>query len=90
METLSFSVQKFADVSRVKRMLKRYGFIEVAYILHFLNVFCQGTLRESDCLYIRNELARCLKKNDDTSEYFIPLRELATELDCLIEGHLLD
>lgn len=90
MEAVSFSIQKIADTRRVKRILGKYGFIEIAYILHFLNVFCQGTLRESDCFYIRNELARCLKYNDDASEYFIPLRELATELDCLIEGHMLD
>lgn len=90
MSTASFSIQNIADTRRIKRIVGKYGFIEIAYILHFLTVFCQGSLRDSDCLYIRNELAKCLKAHDDSSEYFIPLRELATELDCLIEGHMLD
>lgn len=76
---------------RVLDTLKVYGFIEVGDIFSFINFVCQtdsGTsLDISEIAYIRKKLEICLNNNDNESNYFIPLREFAIELDCLIEIH---
>jgi len=64
--------------------VREYGFVEISEILNFLKYICHSRLDDSDYLYIRSKLGKCLDINDDHSEYFIPLRELATELDCLV------
>lgn len=40
----------------------------------------------SEFCYIRSEIGHYLKMHDGYWEYFIPLCELATELDCMINA----
>lgn len=73
----------------VEEGLKDYGFSEVADIFSFLD-FISRTGAEtgigvSELAYIRKKIDICLRENDDGDNYFIPLREFATELDCLTE-----
>lgn len=75
----------------VEEVLRDYGFSEVADIFTFLDFICRAGpgpgvgLGVSELAYIRKKIDICLRKNDDGDNYFIPLREFATELDCLSE-----
>lgn len=57
--------------------------MEASDILHFLDFICHEELDVGDYLYLRYKVGRAISAHDDKSEYFIPLRELATELDCM-------
>ncbi|WP_434747273.1 hypothetical protein [Pantoea sp. Lu_F5_004] len=70
---------------RVKAIICGYGFIEVNDIFKFIEFLCHGELDTSELVYIRNKIGLCLRRHDDGQDYFIPLREFATELDCLID-----
>jgi hypothetical protein len=72
------------SLSKVKiiETISCFGFIEVAQILCFLEFI--EVFDDSALVYIRSKIKECLMKHDDKSNYFIPLRELATELDFLI------
>jgi len=72
---------------QVKERVNYYGFVEVSDILNFLSFLdlTKATwLGSSEYIYVRSKLEMCLRNHDDGSDYFIPLREFATELDCLI------
>ncbi len=61
-----------------------YRFNETKDIVNFLKFFCDENIDICDYLFIRAKLELCLKNHDNMSDYFIPLRQVATELDCLI------
>jgi len=73
----------FLTCKRVEEAIKGYGFSEITDILAFLNFSCCTELDASELAYIREKIDICLRKNDNGDNYFIPLREFATELDCL-------
>ncbi|WP_191939663.1 hypothetical protein IFU37_023305 (plasmid) [Pantoea agglomerans] len=89
METSRFFFKKTAPgrLTRtgVRERIRDYGFTEVADVLTFLNTVCRAELGLNEIVYIRRIIGSCLGRNDDKSDYFIPLREFVTELDCLIE-----
>lgn len=64
--------------------IRLYDFVEISDILDFIRLICHSRPDRSDYFYIRSKLGACLHMYDDHSAYFIPIRELATELDCLI------
>lgn len=74
----------FMNKVQIKNRIRKFGFIEVADILRFLELMCDKELDVADYAYIRSKIGSCLKYHDDHSDYFIPLREFATELDCMI------
>ncbi|MEN4748125.1 hypothetical protein [Pantoea agglomerans] len=65
--------------------VREYGFSEIGDILSFLDFICRPDLGISEIAYIRKKIELCLRRYDDGENYFIPLREFATELDCMIE-----
>ncbi|TKJ82629.1 hypothetical protein EpCFBP13511_24040 [Erwinia persicina] len=67
----------------VKEVLRYYGFSEVADIFSFLNFTHTAELGTSELAYIREKVSICLRRNDNGDNYFIALREFATDLDCL-------
>lgn len=69
---------------QIKFRIQKFGFVEVADILRFLELMCDTELDVADYTYIRSKIGSCLKHHDDHSNYFTPLRELAAEMDCLI------
>ena len=73
---------------QINEKINGYGFIEISDIGRFLALFCGTTPCWCDYIYIRAKLAECLLMHDDQSEYFIPLRELACDLDCLVYDEL--
>lgn len=64
--------------------IKSYGFTEIGDLITFLQVICNTNLDISELIYFRSKIDVCLRHHDDSSDYFIPLREFASELDCLI------
>lgn len=68
----------------IAERIRPYGFVEISDILDFIRLICHERPDKSDYFYIRSKLDACLHMHDDHSAYFIPIRELATELDCLI------
>lgn len=71
----------------IRERLKAYGFTEIDDILSFLNLFRESPPGNCEYIYIRSKLGLCLQQHDNESDYFIPLREFVTELDCLINFH---
>ena len=69
----------------VRERIRDYGFTEVADVLVFLNTLFRAEMGMNEIVYVRKVIGACLERNDDKSDYFIPLREFVTELDCLIE-----
>ncbi|PIJ49714.1 hypothetical protein BL250_15955 [Erwinia sp. OLTSP20] len=67
---------------------QNYDFDEIDDILIFLKLVCHSQPDDSDYLYIRSKLGLCLSLHDNKSSFFIPLRELATELDCIIRSYI--
>ncbi|HGK4757612.1 TPA: hypothetical protein ACJ2XJ_005000, partial [Enterobacter cloacae] len=76
--------KKIFSKNAVMRKVESMGFLEAADIIRFLSFFCDGELKTSECVYIRSKVDECLRSHDDTSDYFIGLRELASELDAVI------
>lgn len=72
------------SIDEIKTKIAFYGFIEISYIFSFLDLVCRTPPTESDYIYIRSSIGSCLKKHDDGSDYFIPLRDFALELDYLV------
>lgn len=62
-----------------------YGYMEIADILKFMELICQPILENCDYLYIKYKVMQCLYIHDNHSDYFISLRELASELDCFVD-----
>lgn len=60
-----------------------FGFTEIADIYHFLKSVRPFYPDRSVYFYIRTKISECLRKNDDGSDYFIPLREFLSELTCI-------
>jgi len=74
--------------AQIVERVSDYKFAEMEDIRRFLFIICG--MQPDDCgyIYIRSKLGQCLLVNDDSSSYFIPLRELACELDFLIRKKL--
>lgn len=69
---------------QIENRIRKFGFIEIVDIFVFLELICDTELDIADYAYIREKVGACLQCHDDHSDYFISLREFATELDCLI------
>jgi len=82
------SAPHFLTRKRALNILKAYGFIEIADAIKFLQLICGNELDTSEIAYLRKKIEFCLKNHDNQSDYFIPLREFATELDCLSDINL--
>ncbi|WP_206756727.1 hypothetical protein, partial [Pantoea agglomerans] len=67
----------------VHETLQGFGFTEIADILNFLDFMCGSELDVSEITYLRQKIHVCLRRNDNGDNYFIALREFATDLDCL-------
>lgn len=65
---------------RVGETLREFGFSEIGDILSFLDFISRPELGISEIVYIRKKIELCLRRYDDGENYFIPLREFATEL----------
>jgi len=63
-----------------------YGFAEVGDVLQFLRKLPDAELSSFEIALLREKLEICLKRHDDGSDYFISLREFATEIDCIISA----
>lgn len=74
--------------AQIESRVNDYYFAEIRDILCFLSCVCG--IQPDDCgyIYIRSKLGQCLSIHDDRSNYFIPLRELACELDFLVRQKL--
>lgn len=68
----------------VYEKIRSYGFTEIGDLITFLQIICNTDLDISELLYFRAKIGLCLRHHDDSTDYFIPLREFACELDCLI------
>lgn len=68
---------------RIGEKVRDYGFIEIAEISKFLKLMCGDELDAVDLSYVRGKLGACLRHHDNGSDYFMQLRELASELDSL-------
>ncbi|ELW1648937.1 hypothetical protein NTH58_004035 [Enterobacter oligotrophicus] len=90
-QSLSFEYPVHLSLSRkrIGALLGGFGFVEAADICRFLSLVCNEVPDTGDYLYLRFKIGQCLSRHDDKSEYFIPLRELVTELDCMIRTYLL-
>lgn len=73
----------------IKNRIECFGFTEVSDILRFLFFIVNSTLENSDYLYIREKIDRCLRNHDNGDNYFIALRELACDLDCILSKNKL-
>ena len=69
---------------RIKERLRYFGFTEVDEILKFISIIDAEDADASGYTYIRARLDRCLRNHDNGDDYFIPLREIASELDCCL------
>jgi hypothetical protein len=78
--TERFYLQK----EQIRERVNSYGFIEIVDVLRFIDLICSSPPGRNDYIFIRGKLDLCLRHHDDEGDYFIPLRELVTELDCLI------
>lgn len=72
------------SIDNIRERLKDYGFTEIDDVVSFLNLFRESPPGDCEYIYIRNKLGLCLEHHDNETDYFIPLREFVTELDCLI------
>ncbi|MCI1898148.1 MAG: hypothetical protein LKI85_07160 [Enterobacter sp.] len=64
--------------------LRKYGFVEVATIIHFLISFCDAVPDRAAYGYIREKLGECLDIHDNGSEYFNEIRQIIHEIDHVI------
>lgn len=69
---------------QIAERLNCYMFEGIDTIHRFLGFMCEKYPDRIDYLYIRGKLGKILSQHDDKSSYFIPLRELACEIDMLI------
>ncbi|MBS1205271.1 MAG: hypothetical protein H6R25_2170 [Proteobacteria bacterium] len=76
----------YLSKEQLRERVSHYGFIEIVDILRFIDSICSSPPGRGDYFFIRDKIGLCLCHHDNESDYFIPLRELATELDCLIKG----
>lgn len=77
MKAITIKKLKSKDVDSV---LDKYGFIELGYICEYISAHCKEELSFLDCYFIRLCLRECLNHHDNDTDYFIPLRELDTQL----------
>ncbi|MGE9552890.1 hypothetical protein ACQPT2_17130 [Erwinia amylovora] len=69
---------------KIKERLSFYGFTEIADIMRFIKLVCSTPPDVSDFNFIRSKIDLCLRHHDNGSDYFIALREFASELDAVI------
>ncbi|ELC6383286.1 hypothetical protein Q8V88_003984 [Enterobacter hormaechei] len=69
---------------QLREKIEGFGFVEVADVLRFIEFVCSSPPEKSDYIFIRHKVELCLKHHDDGSNYFIELREFASELDAMI------
>ncbi|WP_323169260.1 hypothetical protein [Pantoea agglomerans] len=82
----NFSLEDYRPSKKLlKNKVRQYGFVEMSQVMKFLDVICDPVPDNSDLLYIRSKIERCLDVHDNQGAYFIPLRELAAELDCFVQ-----
>lgn len=75
----------YLQKEQIRERVGGYGFIEIADVLRFIDLICSSPPDRSDYVFIRGKLDLCLRYHDNGDDYFIPLRELVTELDCLTD-----
>lgn len=66
------------------KIFEKYGFIECADILLFLEICCTTYPDRIAYTYIENKLLQCLKNHDNGSDYFFELKTLADNLKELL------
>lgn len=64
--------------------LRKYGFTEIATVVHFLVSFCDDVPDHAAYIYIKEKLAECLDIHDNSSDYFIEIHQLIDEIDHVI------
>lgn len=69
---------------QLRERIEIFGFVEVADVLRFIEFVCSSPPEKSDYIFIRHKIDLCLRKYDNDSDYFIVLREFASELDAMI------
>jgi hypothetical protein len=77
----------FLSKKQLRERIAKYGFIEISDVLHFIDLVCSSPPDLSDYSFIRNKIELCLRHHDDSSNYFIDLREFASELDAMFYGN---
>lgn len=75
---------------RIRKIVCRYGFVECAKILMFLDYVCDEELTRNDLAYVFELLCEILIKNDDGSDYFYEIRHSLREMQILINPIYLD
>jgi hypothetical protein len=63
------------------KIFKKYGFIECADILSFLEFVCTKYPDRCAYIYIINKLTECLINHDNDSDYFNELNVLAKNIN---------
>lgn len=74
----------FLSKKQLKERVSLYGFVEIADVLRFIDFICSSPPDRSDYVFIRSKIDLCLRRHDNGSNYFIELREFASELDAMI------
>jgi hypothetical protein len=78
------SEKMLLSITQIRQRVDQYGFIEFASILKFIEYVCSSPPDIGDYSFIRAKVRLCLQHHDDGSDYFIAIREFASELDALI------
>ncbi|XGI80461.1 hypothetical protein ACED16_01320 [Enterobacter hormaechei] len=65
----------------ILKVINYYGFKECEEISSFLNHVCGGYPDDADLYWIYQKLSRCLRKNSDGSDYFLPLKFLKVTIE---------
>ena len=71
---------------QLRERIEGFGFVEVADVLRFIEFVCSSPPEKSDYIFIRHKIDLILRRYDNGSNYFIELREFASELDALISA----
>ncbi|SFT84422.1 hypothetical protein SAMN05192562_102440 [Kosakonia arachidis] len=61
--------------------LRKYGFIEIATLNHFLYFFCGIVPDRASYLYIKEKLQECLDIHNNGSDYFLEIHRLVQDID---------
>ncbi|MBS1204902.1 MAG: hypothetical protein H6R25_1801 [Proteobacteria bacterium] len=64
--------------------LRKYGFIEIAILNHFLHFFCGSVPDRASFLYIKEKLKECLDIHNNGSDYFLEIHRLVLDIDHVI------
>lgn len=64
--------------------LRKYGFIEIAILIEFLNAFCDDVPDQASYLYIKEKIKQCLDIHDNGSDYFYDMHRLLVDVEHVI------